>query len=582
MDNQKLLRSLKLSNTNRINTSSIMFDISIALRGSCVASHTSIFAAAYALLKISENPKANLENIDTFIKSCKIPEERGLFLKDAIGECWSEIRKLQDNFSVKALKEFIIDFDPSDLLGKANDISTPISVSKLAISILGIKKGDKIIDYCSGIGNFIKDCYSINPNAKYFGIEINKNNIEIAKIRLELIGAKHQILLGNALNNNFTTPEYDVAFANYPFGMRVKDCFLGKSNTNTIFEEIPAFKKLISLDWYFNYITNKSAKRKAVCIIPVGDTFNTTEKEIRKYFIEQKVIEAIIALPGKIFSNTAIPTVMLVLSHDNQEVMMIDAKDLCLKGRRSNTLTDENINEILKCFKQESKHSKKVTYSEITNNDYVINPERYLSLETSKKLEKSITFENVIKNITRGVQLKASDLDELSSKKPTNVRYLSLANIHDGFIDDNMPYLTELDKRLEKYCIKNHSLIISKFGSPFKIAVAETDGSQKILGNGNLFIIELEETKANPYYIKAFLESEIGLATLKSIAVGTALPTIGIDQLKKIDIPDENIDKQNTFAKKYLAVADEIKLYKHKLIKSQDKLNHFFDISQEE
>ena len=168
------------------------------------------------------------------------------------------------------------------------------------------------------------------------------------------------------------------------------------------------------------------------------------------------------------------------------------------------------------------------------------------------------------------------------SNEPTNIQYLSLANIQNGFIDSDLPYLTQLDKRLEKYCIKNHSLIISKNGSPFKIAVAEVEKDQKILGNGNIFIIELDENIANPYFIKAFLESEIGIATLKSITVGTTLPMIALDQLKKIDIPDETIENQQSFANKYLAIVDEIKLFRFKINKAQNKLNNFFDDYQGE
>lgn len=68
----------------------------------------------------------------------------------------------------------------------------------------------------------------------------------------------------------------------------------------------------------------------------------------------------------------------------------------------------------------------------------------------------------MIVNITRGAQIKASELDELVSYEPTDFQYLMLANIQDGIISDDLPYLKELDKKQEKYCIKNNSLVISK------------------------------------------------------------------------------------------------------------------------
>ena len=50
-------------------------------------------------------------------------------------------------------------------------------------------------------------------------------------------------------------------------------------------------------------------------------------------------------------------------------------------------------------------------------------------------------------------------------------------------------------------------------------------------------IIELDESRANPYYIKAFFDSEQGIAALKSITVGATIPNIGVDKLKNVMIP---------------------------------------------
>lgn len=58
-------------------------------------------------------------------------------------------------------------------------------------------------------------------------------------------------------------------------------------------------------------------------------------------------------------------------------------------------------------------------------------------------------FETVIKNITRGAQIKASVLDEIVSDKPTNMQYLMLANLQDGIISDELPYLKGIDSKYE-------------------------------------------------------------------------------------------------------------------------------------
>ena len=158
------------------------------------------------------------------------------------------------------------------------------------------------------------------------------------------------------------------------------------------------------------------------------------------------------------------------------------------------------------------------------------------------------------------------------------MQFLMLSNIQNGIIDDKLPYLKEIEEKHEKYCVKNNSLILSKNGAPFKVAVATVPEGQKVLANGNLYVIELDETKANPYYLKAFLESEQGVAALKRITVGTTIPSIGVDKLKNLIVPLPPLEEQSRIAAKYLAVLDEISALKQKIDKAVDKLKTVFSM----
>ena len=206
-----------------------------------------------------------------------------------------------------------------------------------------------------------------------------------------------------------------------------------------------------------------------------------------------------------------------------------------------------------------------------------------LSRYNGDKIEfhNGVTFESIIKSISRGASCSAKQLDEMISESVTNMQYLMLANIQDGIIDDKLPYLSYIDSKYEKYCLKNNTLILSKNGYPYKIAVASVPDGQRILANGNLYIIELDEEKANPYYVKAFLESEQGHAVLKSITVGATIPNIGVDKLKNIKIPLPPIEEQERIAQKYQAILDEIAVVKLRLEKAMNKLHHIFDEESE-
>ena len=241
------------------------------------------------------------------------------------------------------------------------------------------------------------------------------------------------------------------------------------------------------------------------------------------------MVECVISLPGKMFASTNIATTLIILSHNNDSVRMIDATKHCQQGRRQNEFSEENIATIMDALSNDQDYSK---------------------------------------SISRGAPCTASQLDEMVSDSVTNMQYLMLANIQNGMIDDKLPYLSYIDPKYERYCLKNNTLILSKNGYPYKVAVASVQEGQRILANGNLYIIELDETKANPYFIKAFFDS---------ITVGATIPNIGVDKLKKVEIPLPSMEEQERIAQKYQAALDEITVIKLRLEKAVNKLHHIFD-----
>ena len=75
----------------------------------------------------------------------------------------------------------------------------------------------------------------------------------------------------------------------------------------------------------------------------------------------------------------------------------------------------------------------------------------------------------------------------------------------------------------------------------------------------------------------AFLSSERGTATLENISVGTVMPNIGVEQLKKIIVPLPTLEEQKAIAENYQSAIDEIKMLQVKLEKAKNKVVHAFD-----
>ena len=178
--------------------------------------------------------------------------------------------------------------------------------------------------------------------------------------------------------------------------------------------------------------------------------------------------------------------------------------------------------------------------------------------------------------IGRGAPLTAKDLDQLVTQEDTGIQYLMLSDIQNGMISEHLTQLKTLEPKYEKYLAGDRTLLISKNGAPFKVAIAEVAEGEKIVANGNLFLIELDETKVNPYYLKAYFDSDEGSLALKKIAVGASIPIISAEALGKLVIPIPPMGVQYRIAERYCAKNAEIRELERKLEKAQDELRNVF------
>lgn len=538
-----------------------------------------IYAIAYILM-ISARQSICLEDgFEAFCLLHPMTDERTAFIKEQVFPVWTDVAELTGRFTEEELAALILFYDPVEGI-RSEGFQVPDGVCRLAADLLEIKPEFYVADFNAGKGNFIRQACVDGLYATYNGLDSKYTNVEIARIRFEILGLSAEIETKDILqvSLDLNKNKYDALFFSYPLGLRQRDPQYRYSETlKTIKSKVPCFEKSGTMDWLFNYIAISSVSHtgKAVCIMSNGSTWNSTEREVRKYFVDMGYIEAVIALPERLFDGFSVPVSLVVLSRDNEKIRMVDARNLYHNGRRINTLEAGDIASILDLTRADAKNSCIVGLDDIKDNNYDLYPTRFL--ESIVPVKDGVPFESVIRNVTRGAGISASTLDEMVSPTPTESQYLMLKNITDGVIDDELPYLKDIEPRLQRYCLKDHSLIISKNGAPFKVAVAELKPNQRILGNGNLFIIDLNEDEMDPYFLKAYFESPAGMSSLKSISVGTSIPNISLESLRTLIIPKPPIDVQKEFSLKYLAAQDNIKYLQSKVDQAIATKNHLFD-----
>ncbi len=535
--------------------------------------------SGYAVCKLgADEAGKEIEYVDVQLAEKDIPQDlREAFNYMVSPEEWEKIYPVLAQYPKDVLTD-AIEYMAFNMSCEMENFRTPLSVVRLAQLLLQCQAGDEVADLCSGVGNFLIDTAEHEPEANYTGYDVNVDSVNIAKARMDLADVKVSCQLDNVFNlNQNESLKFDKIFSHFPFGLKSTQLGEGKLFLDEMVRKYPNVPKRVLTDWIFSLLMLEKLNQngKAVCILPASYIWNSTHKEIRKVLCEQGLVECVVTLPKNMFEHVSIQTAMVVYSHDNESVRLVDASNVFQKGRRQNEFTDDHLQIIYKAMLQDSEVSKLISPEELQQNEWNFGLSRYVDL--SIEFENGVPFETVMKRASRGANITARQLDELVTNNITNMQYLMLSNIQDGVIQKDLPYLSKIESKHEKYCLKNHNFIISKNNFPYKTAVAEIGENQKVLANGNLYVIELDEAKVNPYYLKAFFDSQKGMAALKSITVGDVMTSIAVDQLKKLMIPLPSIEEQNRVAQAYQATMDEVAVLKLKLEKAIARLHDVYD-----
>src|SRR5437773_614909 len=124
-----------------------------------------------------------------------------------------------------------------------------------------------------------------------------------------------------------------------------------------------------------------------------GNANTNKEKEVRRWFVEQDVIEGVIYLPENLFYNTTAPGIILVLNKAKPKerqgkLFLLNATNEFTKGDPKNYLSDAAVTCIADTFnawKEVEKYSRIVGRDEIAKNDFNISPSRYVHTGASEE-----------------------------------------------------------------------------------------------------------------------------------------------------------------------------------------------------
>lgn len=252
----------------------------------------------------------------------------------------------------------------------AGEHFTPRDIVDLTTSLLFTNEEEltssglvrSIYDPTAGTGGFLSSgmeyVHSINTKASLsaFGQELNPESYAICKADMLIKGQKvDNIKLGNTLSNDqLRTDKFDYMLSNPPFGVDWKKIqkFINDEHNDKGFEGrfgagLPRVSdgSLLFLMHLVSKMRPQHDGGSRIGIILNGSPLFTGgagsgESEIRRYILENDLLEAIVALPTDMFYNTGIATYVWVLSSHKPanrkgKVQLINAsKERAKKGGR--------------------------------------------------------------------------------------------------------------------------------------------------------------------------------------------------------------------------------------------------------
>ncbi|MFY9811157.1 type I restriction-modification system subunit M [Aquabacterium sp.] len=220
----------------------------------------------------------------------------------------------------------------------------------------------------------------INSSAviKLFGQELNDESYAICKADMLIKGQDPKnVVRGNTLSaDGFPQEKFDYGAANPPFGVdwkKVQDVVKSEHEKRGFAGRFgPGLPRISdgSLLFLMHLISKMRPKEDGggrIGIVLNGSPLFTGdagsgESEIRRWILENDLLEAIIALPNDLFYNTGIATYIWILDNDKKsdrkgKVQLIDATRMYAKmkkslGNKRVLITDEQIAEIVNAYSE--------------------------------------------------------------------------------------------------------------------------------------------------------------------------------------------------------------------------------------
>ena len=315
---------------------------------------------------------------------------------------------------------------------KGGEFYTPRSIVRTLVEMIEPYKG-RIYDPCCGSGGmfvqadkFVQEHQGKIGDLSVYGEESNPTTWKLAKMNLAIRGIDNN--LGSHQGDTFTNDlhkgeRFDFILANPPFNVKNWNGDKLREDARWKYGVPPVGNA--NYAWIEHIISKLAPDGKAGFVLANGalSTSNKEEFAIRKALLEDDKIDAIVALPDKMFYSTGIPVSLWCIDMNKEstdersrkgETLFIDARDLGeMIDRTHRAFSKDDIKKVADTYhayrgtndqeyKDVAGFCKIAKLDEIAKNDYVLTPGRYVGL--AKQEDDGIPYEVKMKQLTSALK----------------------------------------------------------------------------------------------------------------------------------------------------------------------------------
>ncbi|WP_033783320.1 N-6 DNA methylase [Helicobacter pylori] len=302
---------------------------------------------------------------------------------------------------------------------------TPLSIASIIAKLLINEptKSVKIYDPSAGTGTLLMAlAHQIGTDScTLYAQDISQKSLRMLKLNLILNDLTHSLknaIEGNTLTNPYHSKEYkekmDYIVSNPPFKLDFSNEHATISNNKSDFflgvPNIPKNDKSkmpIYTLFFQHCLSMLNPKGKGAIVVPTGfiSAKSGIENKIVRHLVDKKLVYGVICMPSQVFANTGtnVSVIFFQKTPSEKEVVLIDASKLgeeyTENNKKKTRLRGSDIDLILETFKNKAPKSDfcaLVSFDEIIEKNYSLNPGQYFTIEDTSETISQAEFEKLM------------------------------------------------------------------------------------------------------------------------------------------------------------------------------------------